>query len=78
MVCVVREGDSVCVRDGGDVCWLTVEAAEKLASELLGVVADVRRGQIIDGVAWCVGCGRRTVNVEAGEDTCYECLHPCV
>jgi hypothetical protein len=53
---------------------LSFDQVEELFDVVCELVARRRQGRIIDGVAWCARCGSQPVNVEAGEDTCGECL----
>lgn len=75
MAYVMIEGDTIAVRDDGDVCYLTVDAAAELSEALGDAVASLRRGRMAtESWGWCCACGRELVNVAEGYDTCEGCV----
>lgn len=52
---------------------LSIDEALDLAADITDEVANLRRGRIIDGLAWCPVCGRRTVPVSAQPAPCQRC-----
>lgn len=52
---------------------LSIDEALDLAADIQDEVANFRRGRIVDGLAWCCVCGKHTVPVGSGIDTCDAC-----
>lgn len=52
---------------------LSIDEAVDLAADITYEVANLRRGRIIDGLAWCARCGKNTVALRSGVDTCHAC-----
>lgn len=74
-------------RAGGDVILLTetyagcrtncielsIEQAIDLMADLTDEIAEIRRGRIIDGIAWCRDCGRRRALPGSDPLLCEDC-----
>lgn len=50
------------------------EEINKLLTQLKNMY-EAQKGKMVDDQwGWCACCGRNQVNVEDGNDTCYDCL----
>lgn len=74
MFAMDAKGEFTAVTNDGYSVTLPWAVAVELLEGLDACLADHRRGRVVDGVAWCASCGHRSVDPEAGEDTCWECI----
>lgn len=70
------EGIRVCEMLAGrhlNAIDMSIDEALDLAADLADEVANLRRGRVVDGLAWCCICGKNTVPAGSGVDTCHAC-----